>query len=253
MEDPYETGDGSETWYTRECIGDHIVPVASPVYYQRAAPSTPRSSRSATPVEADDSQRSSRKGVYVLPSPPLKRWLREQSHIWSDEHVDMMTEEQFARVFSIRKSDWVFQVSECDTNAPTMRDITLSLSKEFMVSASSRVIMIYFGDMRSHVVRVEGCVLTEQLPDPGLGIRGSIVRHVISTLEMKGFRMAYRADDSESFCTSRLELTERCRQHIAGPRFHRLVTVWLSMVLEPAGVRDAMKLRILAHGIDGKL
>ncbi|KAF7585527.1 hypothetical protein BBP40_010723 [Aspergillus hancockii] len=175
MEDPYETGEGSEVWCTGECIGARLVPDGVPTCYQRTTPVSPRSSRSGTPVESEEPRRANR-GVYVLPSPPLKRWLKEQSRVWNEEHVDFMTEEQFERCFTIKRSDWVFQFTECSVNLPTMRRMNAAISGSFNIAPHASIVMIYHSDMRSPVARVDGCLITPGEAGNLLGFRGSLIR-----------------------------------------------------------------------------
>lgn len=259
MEDPYENGEGPEVWSTRECIGTRRIPTPVPRYYQRVSLGSRESSRSGTPVEPDSPRLGSsprlngsprlpgRGNVYVLPSPPLKRWLRDQGKTHTDDAVDFVTEEEFERMFTIRRSDWIFQFSEYPLSSPSMTRIGRSLLDTYNLHGESQLLMIYFSDARSPVAKIEGCRAAEG--GGTVGIRGSLLRYMILTLSYKGIKVKANADDTEAYCMSRVECSPRCLSAMKDIRTPFASAAWVSFVLEPSEKVGTARLRVLAHAL----
>jgi hypothetical protein len=248
MEDPYETGDGSEAWCTKECLGKEELPECVPGYYQVVSPVSRESSRSGTPVEPDSPKQPGRRGVYVLPSPPLKRWLWEQTRVKPEEDENILTVEQFKDAFTIRRSDWIFLFAEVPMVSPSMAKIGHALTQSHSITLDSQVIMIYAADMRSPVVKVDGCLATAENGGK-LGVRSSLVRYIISTASYKGMKVSTRPDDMEAYCVSRVETSDECNAELAKVEGRKTVSVWVTFVVEPGHVDGTATLRVLAHAL----
>lgn len=253
MEDPYENGEGSEVWTTRECMGERRIPSPVSRCYQRLSPGSRESSRSGTPVEPESPRISSsprlsgRGSVYVLPSPPLKRWLRDQSRTSTDDVIDFMTEEQFERMFTIRRSDWIFQFAELPIDSPSIEKIRQCMLESYNPKKGSQLLMIYSSDARSAVVKIDGCHVAEG--GDTVGIRGSLLRYIILTLSYRGIRVRPSADDAEPYCESRVERGPRCLETMRNATVSLTTAAWASFLLEPPERGDMVKLRILVHAL----
>lgn len=250
MEDPYETGDGSEAWCTKECIGKEELPGCVPGYYQVVSPVSRESSRSGTPVEPDSPKQPGRRGVYVLPSPPLKRWLWEQTRVRPEEDENTLTVEQFKDAFTIRRSDWIFLFAEVPMVSPSMAKISRTLTQSHSITLDSQVIMVYAADMRSPVVRIDGCFATSENGGK-LAMRSSLVRYIISTASYKGMKILTQSDDMEAYCASRVETSDECNAELARVEGRKTVSVWVTFVVEPGNIDGTATLRVLAHALSG--
>ncbi|KAL3440018.1 hypothetical protein BJX65DRAFT_291231 [Aspergillus insuetus] len=254
MEDPYETGEGSETWNTKVCPASAVWECAMPMYYQRALPSSPASSRAGTPSPTDADEKSRRRrssvdSVYVLPSPPLKRWLREQTRLHSSELTDIMFEDQYRRLFTVRSSHWSIQFAECSLSSPSMKDVASALSASFTLPRGTLVVMMYMSDIRSPAMFVENCMVS---PDGELGhveFRGSLVRFILRAVEDKGMRVKHLVEDSNPYVSSRVDKSIECMSQLQSITERRRATLWVSIVLEPTPLGDLMDLRVLVHSI----
>lgn len=253
MDDPYENGEGSEVWTTVELSGQTSIPSPVPHYYQRISPPSRGSSRSGTPTEPESPRLGSsprtpkRRSIYVLPPLSLKKWLRDQTWAPADEQEGRMSEKEFEALFVIRRSDWIFQFSEVPADSPATAKMIKSMASAYNLATDSQLLMIYMSDLRSPVVKIEGCRVAEDRTT--IGVRASLLRYIILGLSYKGIRVQGNSDDALAHCISRVECAPKCKTMINERPSTDIASAWISFVLEPIKNADTVNLKVLAHAI----
>lgn len=201
---------------------------------------------SETPVRTSEQD-----SVRVIPHPTMRRWLELQSgsHAILPSEIPIFNMHDFRELCIIRPSDATLNISTSALCSESLGVFSKYAIYEARVPHISSVVMLNKGSMCTPVMLVRFCMVVTNGDMTRVGIRGSLVRYVISHLEATGTEIGHHTDDLDAFVFNRSRYTVFRRAPGEQTRGSRMVSAWVSMYIVPRHQAND-SLQIVVHAID---